>query len=405
MNTYEIVLLLSGGVIISYIFNLIAKKFAIPSVLLLLGTGILLGQVFGQNLLPATFVNKTVEILGVVGLIMIILEASLDLELSRDKSKMIAQAFFAALLILLASSFSIALIIQQATGETFRNCLVYATPMSIISSAIVIPSVENLLPHKREFIIYEASFSDIFGILFFNYLIADEGISIESGILYGFNIVWSLLLSVVVALGLIYLLSRITLHLKYFLLFAVLLVLYAAGKLLHLPSLLIILFFGLFINNRKVIRPKIIVEGVPQHMFDEVENNLKSITAETAFLIRTFFFILFGYSMNIGIFSQEEVWITGSMVVLALLVIRFIFLRFIQSQKNTMPELLLMPRGLITILLFYGIPQQFKLNTFNNGILFFVILITSVLMMLGIMTAEKKGSSGSLNDEAIGEIV
>lgn len=405
MNTYEIVLLLSGGVIISYIFNLIAKKFAIPSVLLLLGTGILVGQVFGQNLLPATFVNKTVEILGVVGLIMIILEASLDLELSRDKSKMIAQAFFAALLILLASSFSIALIIQQATGETFRNCLVYATPMSIISSAIVIPSVENLLPHKREFIIYEASFSDIFGILFFNYLIADEGISIESGILYGFNIVWSLLLSVVVALGLIYLLSRITLHLKYFLLFAVLLVLYAAGKLLHLPSLLIILFFGLFINNRKIIRPKIIVEGVPQHMFDEVENNLKSITAETAFLIRTFFFILFGYSMNVGIFSQEEVWITGSMVVLALLVIRFIFLRFIQSQKNTMPELLLMPRGLITILLFYGIPQQFKLNTFNNGILFFVILITSVLMMLGIMTAEKKGSSSNLNDEAIGEIV
>jgi Kef-type K+ transport system membrane component KefB len=149
MNTYEIVLLLSGGVITSYIFNLIAKKFAIPSVLLLLGTGILLGQVFGQNLLPATFVNKTVEILGVVGLIMIILEASLDLELSRDKSKMIAQAFFAALLILLASSFSIALIIQQATGETFRNCLVYATPMSIISSAIVIPSVENLLPHKE----------------------------------------------------------------------------------------------------------------------------------------------------------------------------------------------------------------------------------------------------------------
>ncbi|MFY7827701.1 MAG: cation:proton antiporter [Flectobacillus sp.] len=405
MNTYEIVLLLSGGVIISYIFNLIAKKFAIPSVLLLLGTGILIGQFFGQDQLPATFVNKTVEILGVVGLIMIILEASLDLELSRDKSKMIAQAFFAALLILLASSFSIAFIIQQATGETFRNCLVYATPMSIISSAIVIPSVENLLPHKREFIIYEASFSDIFGILFFNYLIAEEGISIESGVLYGFNIVWSLLLSVVVALGLIYLLSRITLHLKYFLLFAVLLVLYAAGKLLHLPSLLIILFFGLFINNRNIIRPRIIVEGIPQHMFDEVENNLKSITAETAFLIRTFFFILFGYSMNVNIFGQEEVWITGSMVVLALLVIRFIYLRFVQSQKNTMPELLLMPRGLITILLFYSIPQQFKLSTFNNGILFFVILITSVLMMVGIMTAEKKGSSSNLNDEAIGEIV
>jgi pantothenate kinase len=38
MNTYEIVLLLSGGVIISYIFNLIAKKFAIPQCYYL-GTG------------------------------------------------------------------------------------------------------------------------------------------------------------------------------------------------------------------------------------------------------------------------------------------------------------------------------------------------------------------------------
>ena len=73
------------------------------------------------------------------------------------------------------------------------------------------------------------------------------------------------------------------------------------------------------------------MEGIPQHMSDEVENNLKSITAETAFLIRTFFFILFGYSMNVDTFGQEEVWITGSMVVLALLVIRFIYLRFVQS--------------------------------------------------------------------------
>ncbi|WP_044173401.1 cation:proton antiporter domain-containing protein [Flectobacillus major] len=405
MNTYIIVLVLASGVILSYIFNLIAKKFAIPSVLLLLGTGIGLGQLFGQQLLPATFINKTVEILGIVGLIMIILEASLDLELSRDKAGLIFRAFFAALFILLGSAFSIAFIIEQTTGESFRNCLVYATPLSIISSAIVIPSVENLIPHKREFIIYEASFSDILGILFFNYLIAEQGISIESAVVYGFNIIWSLLLSVGVALGLIYLLSRITLHLKYFLLFAVLLILYAAGKILHLPSLLIILFFGLLINNRRLIRPKVIVEGIQNTVFTEVENNLKSITAETAFLIRTFFFILFGYSMNINIFSQEEVWITGSLVVLALLAIRFIYLRFVQSQKNTMPELLLMPRGLITILLFYGIPTQFKLNTFNDGILFFVILITSILMMLGIMTAEKKNSIQSLSNDTIGEIV
>jgi hypothetical protein len=42
-----------------------------------------------------------------------------------------------------------------------------------------------------------------------------------------------------------------------------------------------------------------------------------------------------------------------------------------------------MPRGLITILLFYSIPQAYKLSKFNEGILFFVILITSIIMMIG----------------------
>ncbi len=42
-----------------------------------------------------------------------------------------------------------------------------------------------------------------------------------------------------------------------------------------------------------------------------------------------------------------------------------------------------MPRGLITVLLFYSIPEVYKLSKFNEGILFFVVLTTSIIMMIG----------------------
>jgi predicted membrane channel-forming protein YqfA (hemolysin III family) len=48
------------------------------------------------------------------------------------------------------------------------------------------------------------------------------------------------------------------------------------------------------------------------------------------------------------------------------------------------------PRGLITIVLFYKIPQSFQLKTFNGGILFFVILLSAIIMTLGMIFYKKK---------------
>ena len=73
-------------IIISYLFNFISKKSKIPSVLLLIGLGVGL-----QYLLELVEINldniimSALELLGVVGLIMIVLEAALDLKLEKDK--------------------------------------------------------------------------------------------------------------------------------------------------------------------------------------------------------------------------------------------------------------------------------------------------------------------------------
>lgn len=57
-------------------------------------------------------------------------------------------------------------------NESYLNCLIYSIPLSIVSTAIVIPSISHLEEAKKEFLIYETSFSDIIGIMAFNYITA-----------------------------------------------------------------------------------------------------------------------------------------------------------------------------------------------------------------------------------------
>lgn len=390
MNSYNLVLYLTGIVIISYLYNIVSRKTRIPSVLLLLGTGILLRNFFDGKLLPYDLLNNVVETLGIIGLIMIILEAALDLNIRKDKLALIGRAFFSALIILVVSSFFIAYLINYFLKEPFVNCLIYAVPLSIVSSAIVLPSIDMLTPERKEFIIYEASFSDILGILFFNYLISVEQFTIYSGGSYLLKIIFGSALSFVVALGLIYMLSKIQLHVKFFLMFAVLIALYTFGKLLKLPSLIIILLFGLLVNNPSLIRPKLLMRLIDVDSFKKLGDQLKDITAETSFIVRTFFFLLFGYSIDIHDLANENVLIIGSLIVVLLLIVRFVFLKYLNPKENPLPELLIMPRGLITILLFYNIPEVNTLLSFDKGILFFVILVTSTLMMLGLIGTKQE---------------
>lgn len=116
---------------------------------------------------------------------------------------------------------------------------------------------------------------------------------------------------------------------------------------------------------------------------------LHSITAESSFLVRTFFFILFGYSIVFSTILEDEVMKVGGLIVLALFVVRFLYMRFF-LKTNVFPEVFFIPRGLITIVLFYKIPQQYRLSNFNEGILFFIILVSSAIMAIGMLFYKKK---------------
>lgn len=388
-NPYNILIALCVLVVASYLFNIVSSRIKIPSVILLLTTGIGLNY-FGKDLgYELSTTNVLLELLGIVGLILIVLEGALDLKLTRAKIPLIAKSFFSALLILIATTGIICFIFIEFIELTWKIGLVYAVPLGVISSAIAIPSVQKLSAEKREFITYESTFSDIIGIMLFNYVILDNLLSSDSIGHFFFGLFLIILISAASSFVLLFLLNHATSHVKFYLIFAVLVLVYSVSKLFHLPSLLLILIFGLMLNNAHLFIKGRLVRYLHYEKLSHVTLELKLITVETAFIIRTFFFILFGYTMNLVLLQDINVTIIGSLIIATIIGIRFIFLRFI-SKSNLLPELFIAPRGLITIVLFYSIPASFQSDKFNEGILFFVIIVSAVIMMFGLMLSKTK---------------
>ena len=383
ISVYAVLFSVCGLIILSYLFSVINRATRIPSVLLLLGTGILLRYLSDLLGFPFVIPQSVTEILGTVGLIIIVLEAGLDLEVTREKLPLIRSSFLSALVIFLVSSLGVAGILKWWLPDaSITSCLVYAIVLSVVSSSIVLSSVHHLSPEKKEFLIYEASFSDVIGIMVFNFFTAGQIITLQEVTWFAGSIPVALVLSVGVCFGLMLLLVKNRVNVKFFLVFAVLIVIYVGGKSMHLPSLLTILMFGLVVNNWEWIRWKPLKTYFSDDAVNDMAGFLKSITAESAFLIRTFFFIIFGFGIELSFLQNTDVLLLGSTIVLALLALRFIYLRIVHKY-DLLPELFYIPRGLITVLLFYKIPDWQRIDAFDEGVLFFVILATTLIMMIG----------------------
>lgn len=401
----------STTIILSFIFGEISKRTNIPSVLMLIILGILaklgldavgLGD---QNFLPV------LKVLGTVGLIMIVLEAALELKLDRDKYLAIGKAMLIALIGLVASAWAAAYILERfVPGMDTSTAWLYATPLSILSSAIIIPSVLGLKGEKKEFHIYESTFSDILGIMLFYFLtsqlhgeVGEIGLEGEiagdtehsSGALaYGVKVVASVLASLVASYAIVLVFQQIKSHVKLFLLIAVLLLLYGLGKEAHLSPLIVILIFGLMIANMRLFFRGPLKKWLKYKEAMHLYEGLHIVTVETAFVVRTFFFVIFGITIVLSSLASWNVAMVSLLIIASIYLIRFVILRIFIG-ADILPQLFVAPRGLITILLFYAIPPQVEVPGFEPGILLFVIIGTSLIMTLA-MVMDKRRTSVAL---------
>ena len=377
-------------IIISYLFNLVASRYSIPSVLLLIVLGVAMKGLVSATGMQTPDLTPILEVLGTIGLIMIVLEASLDLELEREKRKVISRAFFTSLVTLFLSAIIIGGVMTIYLKVDMTTGLLYAVPLSIMSSAIIIPSVSALSSHKRELMVYESTFSDILGIMLFYFMISSmEAESVgEMGLDVLLNLSLTVLISLAASYLLIFLFQKIRTELKLFLLIAVLILLYAISKMFHLSSLLIILVFGLMLSNRHIFFPGKIRKFLDEKQMATIFDNFKMITLESSFVVRTFFFVIFGFAIVLTSLINFEVWLVSILVLAVLYGVRFAWFRLV-IRKNIYPDIWMAPRGLITILLFYSIPENLAVAKFNEGILLLVILASSITMAVSMIRHKK----------------
>ena len=394
-------LVIGGSVIIilSYFANVLAKKTNIPSVLVLIGMGVALRQGLGaMGMVEIPFESVALELLGTVGLIFILLEAALDLELSKEKLPLILKSASLALFTLVASSAGIAWLLNFAMNMNWFVALVYSIPLSIMSSAIIIPSVGGLRLERKEFMVYESTFSDIWGIMAFYLLLGNQNSESTSEVVkaIGINLGASILISIVVSYLLVYVLQKISSSVKLFLSIAVLILIYSIQKLLHLSPLILILIFGLMLNNHKIFFANILKNKEGNSWLGSLLDNDKMkglrhdfhiLTLESAFVIRTFFFVLFGATVVLASLTEYDVIFYGLAISVILYVIRFVFLKIFRPEDPS-SLLYIAPRGLITILLFFQISSNYPElihDSFDGGILLVVILVTCIIMTISLI--------------------
>ena len=374
--------------LISYMFDVSSPKTKIPSVILLLIVGWAVRQAADFFGISIPNLSPILPIIGTVGLILIVFEGSLDLELNRSKKKLIISSISMSLIPMLVLSIGIGLVFDTIFGVEFRQGLLNAVPFAVISSAIAISSAKNLLPKDREFVIYESTFSDIFAVVLFNFIIRNEVIDGNSFVVFGWQLILILVITVIATLGLSLLMSKIRHRVKFVPIILLIILIYAIAKEYHLPALIFIFILGLFIGNLdKFKRFRFVDKLQPEIMVKEVVK-LNDITTEITFSIRSLFFILFGYLINTHELLNAKTFIIATGILIGIIVLRIIGLKI--ARQNLNPLLYVDPRGLITILLFITIPDTERISMVNNSLVIQVIVLTALFMMVGLMISKRQ---------------
>lgn len=390
INAYSKAIAISIILIISYFFNQISRKYKIPSVILLIGLGVAVKEFLQAIEIDlSSYLYETLELLGIVGLIMIVLEATLDLKLKKEKKKLLIQSFFIGMLSLVFTTLVTAYLLHEFLISDYIKAFTYAIPISILSSTIIIPSVINLSESKREFMIYESTFSDILGIMLFYFLIENVELQTQDIVMnVSGNFLITLVASVLLSYGLVLLLQHLDEKVKLFFLIAVLVLLYSIGKIFHLSSLLIIMVFGLILNNYELFFRGRMKKWIHRESIQAILADFHIVTMESSFVVRTFFFVVFGMSLDFSGMGDMNSIFLGLGILVMVYLIRILLFKSV-VKKHIYPQVWIAPRGLVTVLLFFSIPTSLKDPNFSSNLLMIVILASAVIMSVALISRKE----------------
>jgi len=113
------------------------------------------------------------------------------------------------------------------------------------------------------------------------------------------------------------------------------------------------------------------------------------LTAESTFLVKTFFFLFFGFSINLSEFTTIDPFLYGLLIFGVMFGIRYAYFTTTTFKLKPSPLVFISPRGLISILLFLQIKEipfmDGIITVIDERVLLVVILASMLIMTQGTM--------------------
>ncbi len=379
--TNTAILAASALLLFAYLLDIVGRRWRLPSVVLLIVSGIVLRHALESINLHLHWIDPIVPVIGTLGLILIVLEGSLDLKVSRERLGLIARAGASTLLGFSVTLAAFVALFRFALHLDLPVAVLAAIPFAVISSAVAIPASQGLPDHPREFIVYESSLSDIVGVLvFYAWLNAHGSLELFTFDLLGGTGV-SLAAAAAVALLLYYFINQLEGHVRFLPLIAGLICLYAVGKELHLSPLIMVLGCGLLINNPRLIAWNAKLRSLHSANYDQTLHEFKGLVAELTFATKSFFFLLLGYWTDLAQMASPTAWMIAAGGAVIIYASRWVILAVLR-QEAAQRLLWIAPRGLITVLLFLTAAEGGKLQGFPFGSVMLIVLATAALTAL-----------------------
>jgi len=407
--------IIGGVIVLGVLGDFLFTKTKIPSPVMLMLAGILLGP--ATNILQSDIFFGIAPYFGTIALILILFEGGLDLEFD-----LVIRQFSSALLLgflsfglAAAGVTAICLILLQME---MSEALLYGFIFGGTSPAIILPVLPRLSITKnlKTLLTLEAVISEVLtvisviiyinilnepqdfdGFSIFTHIMSSIGISILLAMLSG--LVWSRFMGYFSKQNLAYMLTL-----------GFVLLLYTLTDFLGGEPAITILAFGILLGNSKILATKsqsVLARlnstiNVDDFELDEV---VKKINAELAFLIRTFFFVFIGLLFDFTLFSNE-VLLTAVAVLAVFFVSRAATINLVRPLSPSLRSahisstLALIPRGLATaVMAFIVLDSRIITSERLLPVVFALILASNLVMSMFVYYYQSRHSNDAAGEE------
>ncbi|HXH86560.1 MAG TPA: cation:proton antiporter [Nitrospira sp.] len=305
----EVVLGLTGLIIlVGLAGELVFKRSGIPSVLFLMGFGVLLGPVF--HLAEPTMVMKLAPYFGTLALLIILFDGGINLHIMKVINETPLALLYSVTVFSLTIVSIMGFYVWWMQGEWLHGLLL-GTILGGTAAAIIIPvtsKISSIRDSAKVLLSLDSALSEVFVVVVaLGLMSAMSGGGGTGVVIRGiFHAIWDALMLAVLA-GALW--ARLLAWLEgqalsYMLTMAAILVLYYVAELIGANGAITILLFGLVLSNMEFLIGRLAkpIRTLIGYELDQakfvLDEFLKRINEELSFLVRTFFYVLLGLILD-----------------------------------------------------------------------------------------------------------